>query len=118
MTRFLRLFSAFRALESERDLLKGIVEDLRAVQQRQERRIEDLTLRLDESRQGEVKATQTVADFMSQIHFGRKIYDHVPELPKAPNDRVEPVAKKAQASDLVAKLEREFLDELKKTNAQ
>lgn len=125
---WLRAFPVFRDLEARYKSQEGVIQNLRktsaaltvriSVLRKQlkasDTRNHELIERIDEARKSEVHSTQVVADFVSQLKYGRKIYDHVPELPEtAPEIPFEGIRKsRPQARDLVAQAEREFLESL------
>lgn len=111
---WLRAFPAFRDLEARYKSQEGVIQYLREHGARVLEYNYDLTARLDEARKAHIKATETVADFGFQLKYGRKLFDHVPELPEsAPEIPFEGIRKsRPQARDLVAQAEREFLESL------
>lgn len=55
------------------------------------------------------KARETVADFVSQLRFGRRIFEHAPAIPPQNSDEMKPVPKRrVQARTLVQQYEREY----------
>lgn len=128
----LRLFSQFRNLEARYKSQEGVIQATEAREARNgmllceleehlakaNARNAELMDRLDEARKGHIKATETVADFVAQLRYGRKIFDHVPELPDMNKELPQPQRKlKPQASDLVHEAERAFWDGLNGTKA-
>lgn len=131
---FLRRFFQFRhleALEVRYKSQEGVIRYLRKQCEHKDEQIEALTQRnaeakdwahdlvglLEESRKSEIKSTQTVADFVSQMKYGKKIYDHVPELPDLTANVPEMVrVGKQQASDVVKEAERKFVEAMRLQN--
>lgn len=125
---WLRAFSAFRDLEARYKSQKGVIQKLEAQLDRKNDhlaridsqldaangRMAELMDRLDEARKSHIKATETVADFGFQLKYGRKLFDHVPELPEAPPEiPFEGIRKlRPQGRDLVADAERKFYEAL------
>lgn len=125
---WLRAFPVFRDLEARYKSQEGVIQSLQvreevssekihSMQMRinaDHMRISELMDRLDDARKAHIKATETVADFGFQLKYGRKLFDHVPELPEtAPEIPFEGIRKsRPQARDLVAQAEREFLESL------
>lgn len=65
-----------------------------------------------------IKARETVTDFISQIHFGRKVYDHAPVLPDKKPD-LQPILKqRMQARMAVQQAERQFSKDLDEYRAR
>jgi hypothetical protein len=147
MTRFLRLFAPFRALEAdlshERELAKLTAEQLKAADVARDKAIRDafrlehdlnvLRSRMEASDRERdfwhsksehweaafqaanadaIKARETVADFISQLRFGRRIFEHAPALPeKKPAD--QPIQKqRVQARVMVQQAEAQFQKDL------
>ena len=99
-----------RRLQSELERLggaKALADDLvRALQAENA----ELRTQLSDALQKTVHSVQCVADWMSQQHYGTRIYSAAPALPeKAPED-VIPQPSRVQARRLCEQMEREFLE--------
>jgi hypothetical protein len=69
----------------------------------------DLEAKYEEANQGRIKSTETVADWMSQMRFGRKIYEHAPALPEKTASELQPIMKtRVQARMRVQERENEY----------
>jgi hypothetical protein len=111
---FLRLFSAYRAMESE--MLSAVAERNRLVDdlKTERERFDAMLGRVDSAYQGNIDATRKVADFVAQTRYGRSVFDQVSELPVPPSEMKPILVGKPQASELAAAKEREFFANLRK----
>jgi len=96
----LRLFSQFRALESQvRELAsdKIVFQDKERWYQAQ---IDDLTAQAAKNTEAAVEGAQSVADFVAQYTLGRKIFGVGPDAPPPPQ-QPEPISRDSvQARDI------------------
>jgi chromosome segregation ATPase len=113
---FLRLFPIFRALEAQ--LARGNAETSRLedalAEVKQEvafwrGRTREWETRFLEADADAKKQREMVADFLSQLRFGRRIYAQSPALPEKLSEEMEPVARRrVQARVLVQQAEAQF----------
>jgi hypothetical protein len=118
VTTFLRLFEAYRAMES---LVLSTTHERNRLEQELERahqRNDNLLARIDTAHESEVTAHKMVADFVAKNLAGRGVFDTVIELPVPPKDMKPIQMGKPHASALVAQAEREFMEGLNQTPHQ
>jgi hypothetical protein len=136
ISRFLRLFSVFRILEteytharednkrlhrrirslhSERDTVGLLNTELKTLHSQAETRIEQLMRELGDSRMSEIVATRQVADFQAFLRFGRGIYNRPEsEVPIQEPITRQPIEKnRQQASDIAEKMRQKYVDDVK-----
>jgi hypothetical protein len=108
----LRLFREFRELEHERD--RNI--ELQTRMAEQSRFIDYLKDELKEARRGELRATQTIANYAAQLQFRSIPFPESPTIAEeavAPADLAPIPQRYVSAAELVAKNSRSFMDKLK-----
>ena len=107
----LRLFREHRDLEREAE--RNI--ELQTRMAEQSRVIDWLKDELGEARRGEIRATQALANYASQLKFGAVPFPDAPALPESsvsPADLAPPPPPFVRAEQLMAAKSRKFLDEL------
>ncbi len=138
IARFLRLFAAFRILESEyarvcsenkailkrvrtlhreRDVLSSVDADHRAQLDTAEARIVELTAMLDEARVSEIGTLRQLSDYEASVRTGRGIFNRpdseVPDMRVSP----PPIPKlHQQARDIKAQATRKYAADVKAFN--
>ncbi len=108
----LRLFREFRELEYERD--RSI--ELQTRMAEQSRLIDWLKDELTEARRGELRATQALANYASQLKFGVAPFSDAPTLPDAvvkPADVDPPPPQYVTAQSILTAKGQQFAAELR-----
>lgn len=111
----LRLIPQYRSLLAERDKLAADLEDCASrrvdledeLRESRAKHVETLEA-LAESRRREVTAVQTVADWIAQFTFGRRVFTQAPDLPEVESPTATVSPSRPQARQEVDELTRKF----------